>query len=61
MGSRLHRLYATYKANVLNLYHRKTMAARNIHIANVTGAQIPAGTPDYVKYQYQYATSSYAD
>ena len=35
----------------------------SIHIANVTGVQIAAGSPgpDYGEYKYQYATSSYMD
>src|ERR1700722_9572808 len=32
-----------------------------VHIANLTGTQILAGAPDYARWQYQYATSSYAD
>jgi hypothetical protein len=31
------------------------------HIANIAGVQIAAGTPDYERFKYQYATSSYED
>ena len=33
----------------------------SVHIANIAGVQIAAGTPDYQEFQYQYATSSYED
>ena len=36
-------------------------ASGSVHIANIAGVQIAAGSPDYDKYQYQYATSSYDD
>jgi hypothetical protein len=32
-----------------------------VHIANIAGLQIAAGTPDYDKFHYQYATSSHED
>jgi hypothetical protein len=32
-----------------------------VHIAGITGTQIPASSRDYERYQYQYATSSYKD
>jgi len=43
------------------LHQRKKVETMPIHIANITGKQIAPGSPDYDEYQYQYATSSYAD
>ena len=44
------------KANLLN-----KLFGRKVHIANIAGVQIAAGTPDYDEFRYQYATSSYQD
>ena len=44
-------------------FYRKasTTTGMSVHIANIAGVQIAAGSPDYDKFQYQYATSSYED
>ena len=43
----------------VNRLHRK-ITTTGLSVANIAGVQIAAGTPDYDKFQYQYATSSYA-
>ena len=53
-------LYTRYKGNLLSLFRRTTVATSSTpQIANITGVQIAAGTPDYDRFKYQYATSSY--
>jgi FAD/FMN-containing dehydrogenase len=33
----------------------------SVHITDITGTQIPAGSSKYESYRYQYATTSYED
>lgn len=58
LGRSINALYTKQKAKVVKLYRRKAMA---VHIANIAGVQIAAGSPEYDKFQYQYATSSHED
>ena len=50
-------------AIINRLYYRKKPSGmdKTVHIADITGAQIAVDSPDYAKFQYQYATSSYED
>ena len=43
------------------LFYPKKLIGMPVHIANIKGVQIAADSPDYAKFQYQYATSSYED